>query len=86
MKTDRWRPDRRRRVRPRIRVERDTEESFRAAIRAGVLSAEPSARNWAGRYMYMFHDEDGAAWFKHRDTRAYRSVPARRPTAAGCGR
>ena len=77
------RRERRRRV-PEIQVVRDAEEVFRAAILAGVLSAERSDRNWAGHYLYMFHDEDGTAWFKHRDTRAYVSMTARR-RAAGCG-
>ena len=62
---------------PRIQVVRDAEEVFRAAIAAGVLSGEPSERNWAGNYLYMFHDEDGTAWFKHRDTRAYVFMAAR---------
>jgi len=66
---------------PAIRVVRDAEEVFRAAILAGVLSAERSDRHWAGHYLYMFHDEDGAAWFKHRDTRAYVSMTARRRAA-----
>ncbi len=61
---------------PQIRVVRDAEDVFRAAIRTGVLSVERSARNWAGHYMYMFHDEDGTAWFKHRETRAYVSMTA----------
>ena len=67
----------------RVRVVRDSETVFRAAVLAGVLSAEPPHRNWAGRYLYMFHDEDGTAWFKHRDTRAYVSMPARRQARAG---
>ena len=64
-----------------IRVVRDAEEVFRAAILAGVLSAEPAHRNWAGHYLYMFHDEDGTAWFKHRDTRTYVSMTARQRRA-----
>ena len=67
----------RRRMPPRIQVVHDAETVFRAAILAGVLSAEPSNRNYAGHYLYMFHDEDGTAWFKHRDTRAYVSMRAR---------
>ena len=79
------RPDRReRRTPPQIQVVRDAETVFRAAILAGELSAEPSHRNYAGHYLYMFHDEDGTAWFKHRDTRAYVSMRARRH-AAGYG-
>ena len=66
---------------PAIQVVRDAEEVFRAAILAGVLSAGRSDRHWAGHYLYMFHDEDGTAWFKHRDTRAYVSMTARRRAA-----
>ncbi len=62
---------------PRIRVVRDAEEVFRAAIDAGVLSGKPSERDWAGHYLYMFHDEAGVAWFKHRETREYVFMPAR---------
>ena len=54
-----------------LTVEPDSEAVFRAAIRAGVLSAEPADGNWAGHYLYMFHDGAGAAWFKHRETRRY---------------
>lgn len=64
-----------------VRVVRDAEEVFRGAILAGVLSAERTHRNWAGHYLYMFHDEDGTAWFKHRDTRAYVSMTARQNAA-----
>ena len=66
---------------PSIRVVQDTEEVFRTAILAGVLSAEPAHRNWAGHYLYMFHDEDGTAWFKHRDARTYVSMTARQRAA-----
>ena len=59
-------------------VETDAEAVFRAAIVADVLSAEPKDRNWAGHYFYMFHDRDGAAWFKHRDSRTHVTVPPRR--------
>ncbi len=83
--SDRWRHDRRRRAAFGLRVVRDAEAVFRTAILAGVLSAERSERNWVGYYLYMFHDEDGAAWFKHRDTRAYVSMSARRQAAAGSG-
>ena len=80
------RPDRRRPAADRIAVERDAETVFRAAILAGVLSAEPGARNWAGHYLYLFHDEDGTAWFKQSlprtpirgDTRAHAAMTARR--------
>ena len=60
-------------------VEPDADAVFRAAIAAGVLSAEPADRYWAGHYFYMFHDRDGAAWFKHRDTRAHVTMGPRRP-------
>ena len=81
-KTGRWRRDRR--LAPRQKVVRDTESVFRAAILAGLLSAERWDPRWAGHYFYMFHDEDGTAWFKHRDTRAYLAFTARRQTEAGC--
>ena len=70
---------------PALSVVEDAEAVFRAAIRAGVLSANRAARTWAGHYFYLFHDEDGTAWFKHRDTRAYVSMSARQ-RAAGCAR
>ena len=72
------RPDRRRPASSGITVEEDAGAVFRAAIAAGVLSAEPGHRNWAGHYFYMFHDRDGAAWFKHRLSRAHVTMTARR--------
>ena len=69
--------DRRRSAPPDIIVEEDAGAVFRAAIATGVLSAEPGERNWAGHYFYMFHDGDGAAWFKHRDSRAHVTMTAR---------
>ena len=69
---------------PAVRVVRDAEEAFRAAILAGVLSAERSRSDWAGHYLYVFRDEGGTAWFKHRDTRSYVLMTARQ-AAAGCG-
>ena len=68
----------RRRPPPEIMVEQDADAVFDAAIAAGVLSAEQADRNWAGHYFYMFHDRDGAAWFKHRGSRAYVTMTARR--------
>ena len=68
-----------------VQVVCDAEEVFRAAILAGVLSAERSDRCWAGHYLYLFHDEDGTAWFKHRDTRAYVSMTARQRAAGYAG-
>ena len=70
--------DRRPPMMPGITVEEDAGAVFRAAIAAGVLSAEPGARNWAGHYFYMFHDRDGAAWFKHRLSRTHVTMTARR--------
>ena len=57
----------------------DSDAAFDAAIAAGVLSEDPQAGNFAGLYMYMHHDREGAAWFKHRETRAYVTM---RPEAA----
>ena len=59
-----------RRQPPRIRIVHGAEEAFRAAILAGVLSSERSDHHWAGHRLYLFHDEDGAAWFRHRDSGA----------------
>jgi len=72
-----------RRQPPRIRIVRDTEEAFRAAILAGVLSSERSDRNWAGHYLYLFHDENGVAWFRHRDSSARLTM---RPPRSYAGR
>ena len=60
-----------------IAVARDAGAVFRAAIAAGVLSAEPDDGNWAGHYLYMFHDGGGTAWFKHRDSRAHVTMTPR---------
>ena len=57
-------------------VDNDAEAVFRDAILTGVLSAEPGDRNWAGHYFYMFHDGDGTAWFKHRDSRTHVTMTA----------
>ena len=83
-KAGRWRRDRRRNRRrpPKVTVVRDAEAVFRAAILAGLLSAERADPRWAGHYFYLFHDEDGTAWFKHRDTRAHLTMSARREAAA----
>ena len=70
--------DRRRAMPPGITVEDDAGAVFRAAIAAGVLSVEPGDRNWAGHYFYMFHDRNGAAWFKHRDSRTHVTMTAQR--------
>jgi hypothetical protein len=45
--------------------------AFDAAIRAGRLSTNPTASNYAGHYMYMGTDAAGQDLFKHSDTRQY---------------
>ena len=55
----------------RLRIEKNSDAVFAAAIRAGVLSDDPEDERFAGRYMYMHHDGDGVAHFKHKETRAY---------------
>lgn len=57
---------------------RDAEDAFRAAIAAGVFSAERGDTRWAGRYRYLFHDERGTAWFKRRGAFAYVLMSVRR--------
>lgn len=52
----------------------DPREAFEQAIRQGKLSADPTAPNYAGHYMYMGHFANGGpvkAQFKHIDTRQY---------------
>ncbi|MDE0680427.1 MAG: hypothetical protein OXI11_09470 [Gammaproteobacteria bacterium] len=75
----RWAYRRRAARRPEVR---DAEDAFRAAISAGVFSAERGDIRWAGRYRYLFHDERGTAWFKRRGAFAYVLMSARR---GGCG-
>ena len=87
-KPARGRRDRRRA--PKRTAVRDAEAVFRAAILAGVLSADRADARWAGHYFYLLHDEDGTAWFKHRDTRAHVTMSARREAwarrqMASCG-
>ncbi len=68
----------------RLWIEEDSDAVFDEAIRAGVLSEDPDDERFVGYYMYMHHDGDGTAWFKHRETRAYvtmRAAPDR--TASG---
>ena len=51
---------------------RDPQEAFEAAIRAGRLSTDPRAPNYAGHYMYMGPRSDGRGdAFKHSLTRQY---------------
>ena len=64
----------------RIRVLRDSDAVFEAAIRNGVLSGDPADSRYAGHYMYLFHDAGGTAWFKHRDSRASVTMPPVRIT------
>ena len=64
----------------RIRVLRDSDAVFEAAIRNGVLSEDPANPGYAGHYMYLFHDAGGTAWFKHRDSRASVTMPPVRTT------
>ena len=54
-----------------VRIAEESDAVFAQAIECGVLSEDAGDANFAGHYMYMFHDADGAAWFKHHDTRAY---------------
>ena len=54
-----------------MRIAEDSDAVFAQAIEWGVLSEDAGDANFAGHYMYMFHDANGAAWFKHHDTRAY---------------
>ena len=77
------RPRRRRRPgRERsTQVYEDTEGVFRAAIAAGVLSDDANERLYAGRYRYMFHDEEGTAWFRRYDRKDWVSMSAERRAA-----
>ena len=56
-------------------VHPEPERVFEDAIARGFLSADPDSAIWAGLYMYLFHDAEGRAHFKHRDTRRYRVMP-----------
>ncbi len=59
-------------------VGKDAEAVFRAANAAGVLSAGQAGRNRAGHCFCMFHDGDGTAWFRRRDSRTHVTMAARR--------
>lgn len=51
---------------------RDAGEAFEDAIKAGRLSRDPKAENYAGRFMYMGTKVDGRKdLFKSIDTREY---------------
>lgn len=52
---------------------KDPAQAFEEAIAKGYLSENPNSRHYAGRYMYMFTDEQGDQ-FKHIDTRQYLAV------------
>ena len=69
-------PERRRRSKRGhfIRVYEDTDAVFRAAIASGVLSADANERLYAGRFRYMFHDEEGTAWFRRYDKKDWVSM------------
>lgn len=72
-----------------MRIAEDSDAVFDEAIGRGVLSEDPAEDNFAGLYMYMHHDAEGTAWFKHRDTRAYltmRPVAGKRDPLAGTKR
>jgi hypothetical protein len=50
---------------------RDPQSSFEEAIKSGRLSGKESDANYAGHYMYMGHNGEGKATFKHASTREY---------------
>lgn len=49
---------------------RDPKEAFENAIKAGRLSEDEDAPNYAGWYMYM-GTQDGKDLFKHKQFRSY---------------
>ena len=57
---------------------RDSREAFENAIRLGRLSDSPASPKYAGRFMYMHSEHDGAGAevdsFKNIDTRQYLRV------------
>ena len=50
---------------------RNSADAFNDAIAAGRLSADESAPNYAGHYMYMGMDAEGIDLFKHINTHTY---------------
>lgn len=60
-----------------VRVHENSDAVFEAAIRNGVLSGDPASARYAGHYMYLFHDAEGTAWFKHCDSRVSVTMPER---------
>lgn len=54
----------------------DPQAAFEYAINCGLLSTDPAAKNFAGRYMYMFtYAETGEHAFKNTMTRSYVYTP-----------
>lgn len=49
---------------------REPNEAFDDAIKAGHLSADANASNYAGNFMYMY-SEEGKDFFKNSMTRKY---------------
>lgn len=50
---------------------RNSQEAFEQAIKAGRLSVDSEADNYAGNFMYMGTDESGRDLFKNIETRCY---------------
>lgn len=48
----------------------DPKKAFEEAINTGILSADETAQNFAGNFMYM-HSRDGINYFKNIITRKY---------------
>ena len=61
-------------TRPNFEFADDTQAVFEAAIEAGYITRDPRSADYAGDWMYMYH-ENGEAAFKHRTTRKYRYFP-----------
>lgn len=56
-------------------VHPDPAHVFDDAIACGFLSDDLHSADYAGLYMYMYHDHEGRACFKHIDTRRYHIMP-----------
>ena len=48
----------------------NSQVAFNNAIQAGFLSTDIKSEVYAGKYMYMY-TENNVNWFKHIDTRKY---------------
>lgn len=59
----------------------DSGQAFDQAIKSGRLSADSSATNYAGLYMYMY-TQAGLDMFKHIETRVYLGSRPRQLTLA----